>query len=71
MIPQTYAVPTWEIFPETAQAPTLSAGMQAVQSVDTGSVQPPVSWDQFPAADSFPVASDAMALQSLSDIADE
>lgn len=69
MIQQAYEIPVWESFPETAQAPVLSAGMQAVQNVDTGAVQPPTSWDQFPSAESFPVASDAMALQSLSNIA--
>lgn len=72
MTPQAYEIPTWEIFPETAQAPqpsSLSPGMQAVQNVDTGTVQPPTSWDQFPASESFPIASDAMALQSLSNIA--
>lgn len=69
MIPQTYQIPTWELFPETAQAPVLSAGMQAVQNVDAGAVQAPVAWNEFPEAQSFPIASDAMALQSLSNIA--
>jgi hypothetical protein len=73
MIPQTYSIPTWELFPETTQAAqtSLSPGMQAVQSVDSGTVQSPPTWEEFPAAESFPVASDALALQSLSNMAND